>query len=360
MRRSRLRIMTVVGARPQFIKAAIVSRVLRERHDELWIHTGQHYNDEMSDLFFRELRLPTPDYHLGVGSGSHGEQTGSMLAELERVMIKESPDLVLVYGDTNSTLAGALAAVKLNIPVGHVEAGCRSRVRTMPEEINRIVTDHVSTLRFCATPSAVENLAAEGIRDGVHWVGDVMLEMLRNELPRAEATSDVLDRLSLRPAQYLLVTIHRAANTDDPSRLAAILEALGSLGETVIFPVHPRTRKAMNYMQVASTVRMIDPIGYGDMLVLTRNARLVLTDSGGVQKEAFFLGTACLTLRDETEWHETVVGGWNCLVGVSPHAIRAAAKSKRPQGNPDATPFGNGQSAQKIVEVIEQAGFKKP
>jgi UDP-N-acetylglucosamine 2-epimerase len=203
-------------------------------------------------------------------------------------------------------------------------------------------------------------LAAEGIRDGVHWVGDVMLEMLRNELPRAEATSDVLDRLSLRPAQYLLVTIHRAANTDDPSRLASILETLGSLGETVIFPVHPRTRKAMNYMPVASTVRMIDPIGYGDMLVLTRNARLVLTDSGGVQKEAFFLGTACLTLRDETEWHETVVGGWNCLVGVSPYAIRAAAKPDRPQGNPDTTPFGNGQSAQKIVEAIERAGFKKP
>lgn len=355
----RLRILTVVGARPQFIKAAIVSRILRERHDELWVHTGQHYNDEMSDLFFRELCLPKPEYHLGIGSGNHGEQTGRMLAELERVIVKESPDVVLVYGDTNSTLAGALAAAKLHVPVGHVEAGCRSRVRAMPEEINRVIADHLSTLRLCATPSAVENLAAEGITDGVHWVGDVMLDMLRSELPRAEASSDVLRRLGLEPFRYLLATVHRAANTDDPSRLVSVLDALGSLGETVVFPVHPRTRKALSSLRVAPTIRLIEPVGYGDMLVLTRNARLVLTDSGGVQKEAFFVGTVCLTLREETEWNETVTAGWNRLVGVNWDAIRTAAESWRPSGVPDTTPFGDGRSAHKIVEAIEQAGLGK-
>ncbi len=356
MTSSPVRILSVVGARPQFIKAAVVSRATRGIHHEILVHTGQHYDYEMSELIFKDVRLPKPDYHLGVGSGSHGEQTGRMLAELERVILKEGPDLVLVYGDTNSTLAGALAAVKLNVPVGHVEAGCRSGVRNMPEEVNRVVADHLSTLCFCATARGVENLAVEGIREGVYWVGDVMLDLLEAEWPTAEASSDVLERLGVEPRRYLVVTVHRAANTDDRVRLAAIVNILALFEEPVVFPVHPRTRSALTCMpgKVPSSLRLIDPVGYLDMLVLTRNARLVLTDSGGLQKEAFFLGTPCLTLREETEWGETVASGWNRLAGVDRDKIQAAVESWNPTGTPDTTPFGDGRAAQRITEAIER------
>lgn len=347
-------VLTIVGARPQFVKAAMVSRALRRVHREILLHTGQHYDDGMSALFFRELDLAEPDHHLGVGSGSHSEQTGHMLMGIEAAIMREKPDLVLVYGDTNSTLAGALAAAKTGVPVAHVEAGCRSYDRSMPEEINRVVTDHLSSLLFCPTVRTVDNLAREGITAGVHQVGDVMLDLLLEQLPEAEARSRVLQALGLAPGAYLIATIHRAANTDQLDRLAAIVEALEALDEPVIFPVHPRTRKALGsfHRLPPPPVHLIDPVGYLDMLGLIRNARMVLTDSGGVQKEAFFLGTPCLTLRETTEWMETVEAGWNRLVGVDRKAILSAAKSWKPVGVPPNGLFGDGRAGERIVEIL--------
>lgn len=347
-------VLTVVGARPQFVKAAIVSRALRRSHREILLHTGQHYDEKMSALFFRELCLPDPDYHLGVGSGSHGEQTGQMLVGIESAIVQENPDLVLIYGDTNSTLAGALAAAKLNVPIGHVEAGCRSYDRSMPEEVNRVVTDHLSTLLFCPTARTVDNLAREGITVGVHQVGDVMLDLLSEQLPEVESRSKALQAFNLTPGGFLVATIHRAANTDQPDRLAAILKVMEVLEETVVFPVHPRTRKAIEGLgrPLNPLVRLIEPVGYVDMMVLIRNARMVLTDSGGVQKEAFFLATPCLTLRETTEWVETVEAGWNRLVGVDRDSILNALHSWKPTGMPPDEFLGNGQAAERIVEIL--------
>lgn len=331
------RIVSVVGARPQFIKAAPVCRALRGetgRHAEILVHTGQHYDPGMSDVFFDELGIPAPDHHLGVGSGPHGAQTGAMLAGIERVLAAGRPDVVLIYGDTNSTLAGALAAAKLGIPAAHVEAGLRSYNRTMPEEINRVVADHVASLLFCPSPAAADNLSREGVTRGVHVVGDVMADALSDASRRAEGRSTVLERLGLRPGGYLLATIHRAENTDDPARLLAIVEAFGRAGETVVFPVHPRTRRALAALgdpQARSTsLRAIDPVGYLDMTMLERSARMILTDSGGIQKEAYWLGVPCLTLRRETEWVETVEAGWNKVVGTDADAIVRAVRDFRP------------------------------
>ncbi|HKA54398.1 MAG TPA: UDP-N-acetylglucosamine 2-epimerase (non-hydrolyzing) [Candidatus Binatia bacterium] len=318
-----MKIVTVVGTRPQFIKCGPLSRELRKVAIEVLVHTGQHYDENMSDVFFRELDIPCPDYHLGVGSGSHGAQTGEMLGKVEEVLLSEHPDYVLVYGDTNSTVAGALAAAKLNIPVIHVEAGLRSFNRRAPEEINRVIVDHVSTFLFCPTTTAVNNLVAEGITQGVHLVGDVMYDALCHNLRTAERTSRVLERLRLHPRAYLLASVHRAENTDRPDNLGNILRAFTALvepGQTVVFPVHPRTRERLRELgeDRHANLLTIAPVSYFDMLVLEKNAKIILTDSGGVQREAYWLRVPCVTLRDETEWVETVAAGWNTLAGTDP------------------------------------------
>ena len=348
-----MKVVSVVGARPQFIKAAVLSVALRREHHEVLVHTGQHYDEPMSQVFFQELELPEPDYNLGVGSGTHGEQTGRMLERIEEVLLEERPDWAIVYGDTNSTLAGALAAVKLGIRLGHVEAGLRSGDRRLPEEVNRIVADHCSDLLFCPTVTAVNNLRHEGIAVGVHPVGDVMCDSLLLHLPVAQERSDVLARLGLSPGAYYLATIHRAANTDDPARLASILEGLGRLDGPVIFPMHPRTRKAAAAaaLTMGDGLMAVDPVGYIDMLVLEKNARCVLTDSGGVQKEAYLLAVPCVTLREETEWPETLDNGWNVLAGTDPERIVAAAGRPAPKGEPTRC-FGDGHAAERIVKAL--------
>lgn len=352
-----MKVLTVVGARPQFVKAAAISRVLRQRHTEILVHTGQHYDYEMSGAFFDGLEIPPPDVNLGVGSGGHGCQTAGMLAGIEAVLLAEKPDAVLIYGDTNSTLAGALAASKLCVPVAHVEAGLRSFNRRMPEEVNRVVADHLSNLLFCPSDVAVRNLAAEGITRGVHVVGDVMLDVLNWAVQRLDAhPSRTLRRLGLEHKQYVLATVHRSENTDDVSRLSSILEAFASLQEAVVFPVHPRTRKAIQNIsvQLSSRVHLVDPVGYLEMIALTQGARLVLTDSGGVQKEAYWLGVPCVTLRDETEWVETVETGWNTLAGADRAAIRRLVEQTAP---PAARPplYGDGNAAMRCVAVLEDA-----
>ena len=349
-----MKIVSIVGARPQFIKAAALSRVLRDRHEDILIHTGQHYDAQLSDVFFAELDLPPPDFHLGVGSDSHARQTARMLEGIESVLLDELPDCVLVYGDTNSTLAGALATAKLGLPLAHVEAGLRSYDRTMPEELNRVLTDHCADVLLCPSALAVSNLAREGIRRGVHLVGDVMYDSLLRQVQDGWLEGGQLAQWGLSPRSYVLATVHRAANTDDVSRLASIVQALGLLPEPVVFPVHPRTRKAMLDAGLApsANVRLVDPLGYRDMQLLESNARCVLTDSGGVQKEAFFFGVPCVTLRDETEWPETVECGWNVLAGCDIDRIVAAAKRPLPQGERPAL-FGDGHAAEKIVEVLE-------
>ena len=351
-----MKVVTVVGARPQFIKAAAVSRLLRDQHTEILIHTGQHYDENMSDVFFQELDIPAPDYNLGVGSGLHGAQTGEMLARIEQVLLSEKPDRVLVYGDTNSTLAGALAAVKLHIPVAHVEAGLRSFNRAMPEEINRIVTDHVSDLLFCPSDVAAQHLAHEGITHGVHVVGDVMADTLLYATERASQHSTILEDLGLLPGNYLLATVHRAENTDDPERLQAILTAFAAVREPIIFPIHPRTRQRMadqNAFAIleGSQVKLIEPLGYLDMVRLEQSARLILTDSGGIQKEAYWLKVPCITLRDETEWVETVENGWNCLVGADREKIILAIDSFYPPENYPVL-YGDGKAAKKIIRCF--------
>jgi UDP-GlcNAc3NAcA epimerase len=348
-----MKVVSIVGARPQFIKAAAVSRVLRPKHSEVLVHTGQHYDANMSAVFFDELDIPEPDINLGVGSGHHGAQTGAMLTRIEAVLLTERPDWVLVYGDTNSTLAGALAAAKLQIKVAHVEAGLRSFNRTMPEELNRVVTDHLANLLFCPSQTAVDNLATEGIKRGLHLVGDVMADVLAFAVEQAQDRSEVLTQLGLVDDSYLLATVHRAENTDDASRLSNILTAFDTLAETVIFPVHPRTRKAIktsNY-KPAPHVQLIEPVSYLDMVRLAQSARLILTDSGGLQKEAYWLGVPCITLRDETEWVETVEVGWNVVVGADTRRIIQAIESFSP---PVAHPilYGNGRAATQIVQVL--------
>lgn len=417
-----MKISTIIGARPQFIKAAAVSRAIATHNravsrltpdaslltssaspvEEILIHTGQHYDDGMSDIFFRELEIPAPRYNLAIGSGPHGHQTGRMLGAIEEVLIAETPDWVLVYGDTNSTLAGALAAAKLHIPIAHVEAGLRSFNRRMPEEINRIVADQLSTLLFCPSQTAVDNLAAEGIgrkicgnnpilseigivspdlekmgavpifSKKVVITGDVMADALQfaaakvgakaapqttaavaDPSAQASAHSDVLARLGLQPQRYFLATVHRAENTDDPQRLSDILSAFAALGEPVVFPAHPRTRKFLhekNY-RPPPNVRLIDPVGYFDIIALEKSARLLITDSGGMQKEAYWLGIPCVTLRDETEWVETVASGWNVLTGADRARIIAAVRTfKAPTTHPPL--YGDGKAAEEIVQML--------
>lgn len=348
-----MKVLSVVGTRPQYIKAAAVSRELRRRHREVLVDTGQHYDFNMSGLFIRELEVPLPDYNLGVGSGSHAWQTAQIMLALEPLVTSVAPDWVLVYGDTNSTLAGALVAAKLGVPLAHVEAGLRSFDRSMPEEINRLIADRCADLLLCPTETAVRNLAAEGIRRGVHNVGDVMVDTLRRFLPRAEETSDVLDRLGLEPGRYLLLTLHRPANVDHPQRLASLLAALGRLEERVVFPVHPRTRRSLLRLGYSPPPHLLltEPVGYLDMLVLEKNARRIVTDSGGVQKEAYILGVPCVTCREETEWPETVESGWNRLAGADPERVVAALLRPAPQGERPPL-FGDGQAARRVVEAL--------
>ncbi len=358
-----VKVVDVVGARPQFIKVAPILKAIQrhnERHPdspihEMLVHTGQHYDYEMSGVFFDDLGLKPPDYHLGVGSGTHGYQTGEMLKRIEEVLLQEKPDLVMVYGDTNSTLAGALAAAKLHIPVAHVEAGLRSFNRRMPEEINRVLTDHVSDLLFCPTRTAVENLRREGITEGVYLVGDVMYDAALQYLELAEKKSCILEHLGLEPRGYALATVHRAENADNPERLQAIfagLEAVARAGLPVILPLHPRTRKQAEALGLRpNSIRVLEPVSYLDMLVLEKNARVILTDSGGVQKEAFFFRVPCVTLREETEWVETLASGWNVLVGCDPERIVRAALAAQP-GTESAWPYGEGKAAVRIVNFM--------
>jgi len=351
-----LKIVTVVGARPQFVKAAPMSRALRPRHHEILVHTGQHYDDNMSASFFRDLDIPEPDIDLGAGSGSHAEQTARMLTGIEQILLSEKPDWLIVYGDTNSTVAGALAAAKVHVPVAHVEAGLRSFNRRMPEEINRVVTDHLSALLLCPSEVAARNLAAEGITSGVEIVGDIMADTLLGAAARADQ-SEILARHGLEPRAYYLATVHRPENTDAPVRLAAIMSAFADLGRPILFPTHPRTQKALaaQGIEVPGNVRVCDPLGYLDMVRAMRDAAAILTDSGGMQKEAYWLSVPCVTLRDETEWVETIETGWNVLVGADSRRIaEAAAEPPRPAARPTLY-AGDGRAASRIAAALEAA-----
>lgn len=349
-----MKILSVIGARPEFVQAMPVSKAIRVNHLEILVHTGQHYDYLMSQAFFDELGIPSPDYNLGAGSGSQARQTADIMVKLEEVLLREKPDLALVRGDTNSSLASALVASKLGIPFAHIEAGERSFNRAMPEEINRLIADRLAAVHFCVSRAAVDNLASEGIMDTAHWVGDVMLDALMQTQPLAEARSTILDRLQIHPRGYALVTIHRPANTDNPERLKRIFTALNCASEPVILPVHPRTRKALATVKfpLKDHIRIIEPVGYFDMLVLEENARIIATDSGGVQREAYYLKTPCLTLRDETEWGATVETGWNRLVGANQELIQDAWLSLVPPAEHPPI-YGTGDAATHIVGILE-------
>ena len=377
-----MRIATIVGARPQFIKAATISRAIKAhktssdaRLKEILIHTGQHFDDNMSRIFFDELELSNPDYNLGIGGGSHGQNTGRMIEAIERVLLQEKPDWVLVYGDTDSTLAGALAAVKLHIPVAHVEAGLRSYNRRMPEEINRVLTDHAANLLFAPTETSVENLRQEGFRNVypaaavslqplIAQVGDVMYDAALFYAAKAEKKTSILESLGLTPKKYILVTIHRAENVDQLEGLAVMMEALNRVAEQlpVVLPLHPRTKARLRDLGDSraitphSSLIIIDPVGYLDMVVLEKNAAVIATDSGGVQKEAFFHRVPCVTLRNETEWVELVRLGWNKLVppDSSENIVAQINASLRSAPACNEQPYGNGDSAHGILEILIQ------
>ncbi len=356
-----MKVASIVGARPQFIKAAALTRVVGSKapFEHLLVHTGQHYDETMSEVFFQELEIPTPDYSLEVGSGSHGAQTGKMLSAIEDVLLQVIPDVAVVFGDTNSTLAGALAAAKLHIPVAHVEAGLRSFNRRMPEEINRILTDHVSDLLFAPTAASVENLTNEGIAaDRIFAVGDVMYDVALYYGEKAERRSRILEQLRLKPKEYVLATIHRAENTDDDQRLRSIFDGLDLVARevSVIVPLHPRTLHAARRRGLAfQHAQAIEPLGYLDMIMLEKQSRLIATDSGGVQKEAFFYKVPCVTLRSETEWVELLELGWNRLVlpTARDKIAEVILKSLDTSGD-SAYPYGTGNAARKIVDVIAE------
>jgi UDP-N-acetylglucosamine 2-epimerase len=357
-----MKVLTVVGNRPQFVKAAAVSRHLRESADEILVHTGQHYDRELSEIFFEELGLPPPDHQLGVGSGSHAEQTAAIIVGLESLLRDVSPDSVLVYGDTNSTLGGALVAAKEKIPLAHVEAGMRSFNRSMPEEINRVLTDSVSQLLLCSTEAAVSNLEDEGLSGGAVLVGDVMADVALTFGPIADRRSEALERLELDPGGFCVATAHRAGNVDDPEQLRRLIEVLarGALVAPVIFAVHPRTRARLETAGALQRlggqgVTAIDPVGYLDMTRLVRASRAVITDSGGLQKEAFLASVPCVTMREETEWVETVETGWNRLVGLDPDAAAAALEELPRPGegsSPAAEMYGGGKAGERVAAAI--------
>jgi UDP-GlcNAc3NAcA epimerase len=349
-----MKVVTIVGARPQFIKAAALSKMLRGVHQEILVHTGQHYDYQMSGVFFDGLEIPAADVNLEVGSGHHGAQTGAMLAGIEQVLLREKPERVLVYGDTNSTLAGALAASKLHIPIAHVEAGLRSFNRRMPEEINRVVADHLSSLLLCPSDVARVNLSNEGITTNVHVVGDVMLDVLLWAKERAEVSGATkLKTLKLNPKGYILLTLHRAENTDDPVRLESIIQALNSVAEPILFPVHPRARKMIEAagQKLAKHIHLTEPLSYFEMVEASAGARMILTDSGGLQKEAYWLKVPCVTLRDQTEWVETVDSGWNLLIGADTQLIIQAVEEFAPPAEHPPL-YGDGKVAARCVELL--------
>lgn len=357
-----MKIITIIGARPQFIKAAVVSRAMRLRAEEITeiiVHTGQHFDANMSDIFFEELDIPKPHHHLGVGGGSHGQNTGRMLEKIEQVLLEEKPDYVLVYGDTDSTLAGTLAAVKLHIPVAHVEAGLRSFNRKMPEEINRILTDHASDLLFTPTSTAAKNLQNEGIlTEKIRQVGDVMYDAALFYGAKVEQNSSLLSDLGIESKKFALATLHRAENVDDKARLSNILKGLGHYENPIILPLHPRTKKMLESFAITipQNIKIIDPVGYLDMILLEKHAALIATDSGGVQKEAYFHKTPCITLRDQTEWIELVEHGANILTGADADAIISALK-KSSTINPtvfDTPLYGNGTTGTAIINSLIQ------
>jgi len=349
-----MKIATIIGTRPQFIKASMVSREI-SKHDninEAIIHTGQHFDKNMSHIFFEEMGIPEPNYNLNIHSLSHGAMTGRQIEGIEEILMKEKPDWILVYGDTNSTLAGALAAAKLHIPVAHVEAGLRSFNRNMPEEINRILCDQVSNLLLCPSETAVENLKNEGITKSVHNVGDVMYDAVLYFGQIAENKSKILEKLNLESKQYILATVHRQENTDDPIRLKNIFSAFSEAPMSVVIPLHPRTKKKMaeNKISLNGQIKTIDPVGYLDMVALEKNAHIIATDSGGIQKEAYFYGVPCITLRDETEWVELVQLDVNQIVGASSKNIKAALDKKTSFKNVEI--YGDGKASKKIISIL--------
>lgn len=356
-----IKIVTVVGARPQFVKAAAVSRTISSKYvglaTEVLVHTGQHYDEKMSQVFFDELGIPQPKYNLEISGGLHGAMTGRMLEALEKVLLEEKPDWVLIYGDTNSTLAAALAAAKLHIRVAHVEAGLRSFNMLMPEEVNRIVADRLSSLLLCPTEEAVVNLSKEGLTKGVHLVGDVMYDVSLHFADIASQRMDILEGYGVMPKNYVLATCHRAENTDDPKNLASIVYGLAVIAKSrpVILPVHPRTKakiKEYGLLNALGNVSLIEPVSYLEMVVLEKNAEVIVTDSGGVQKEAFFYRVPCVTTREETEWVETVSAGWNILVGSDSSKLIDAVDQHKKRINSDINPYGNGDAAERIVDVL--------
>ncbi len=355
-----MKVLTIIGARPQFIKAATISSVFSKRSvTEVLLHTGQHYDKNMSEIFFKELGIPEPKYNLGINASNHGSMTGRMLEQIEKILLREKPDYVLVYGDTNSTLAGALAASKLHIPIAHVEAGLRSYNRKMPEEINRVLTDHISDLLFAPTHTGVKNLEAEGVFNGVYHTGDVMYDAALLFGKISDEKSKILEILQIEAKHFYLATVHRAENTDNPERLRSILDALLFLNEKipVVLPLHPRTAKIIDQLNLKKKVERLcicQPLSYLDMVALEKNTRAVVTDSGGVQKEAYYHGVPCITLRDETEWTETVNAGWNSIVGADfdliIHAVQNAEK-----GSP-IIEYGTGNASDNIVEILLTQG----
>lgn len=353
-----MKIMTIAGTRPQLVKIGAVSRVLREAFDEVLINTGQHYDYKMAGIFFDELKIPKPNYDLGIGSDTHGRQTGRMMILIEEIVEKEKPDAILVYGDTNSTLAGATVAAKMHIPIIHIEAGLRSYNKRMPEEINRIMTDHISTLLFAPTENSVENLRLEGITKGVHQVGDVMYDAVKYNIDLAEEKYSLKD-YHLEPNKYILGTIHRADNTDDPVKLKAILNSFAEINEIVYLPLHPRTKKMIqefgfeNILISNNNIRIVEPVSYLEMLFLEKNAKIIVTDSGGVQKEAYFAKVPCITLRNQTEWVETVNTGWNKLVNPVTDNL-AGILSNSQMGEPIDNIYGDGYAAEKIVTIMNK------
>lgn len=351
-----MKIVSIIGARPQFVKAAALSRHIRSNtnHKEILVHTGQHYDQNMSEIFFKQLDIPEPNYNLQVGSSTHGKQTGLMLQRIENVLVKEKPDWVIIFGDTNSTVAGALAAVKLHIKTAHIEAGLRSFNRKMPEEINRVASDHISDVLFPPTLNAANLLENEGLKDRSYFTGDIMYEVFLYYKEKSESKIKLEDIIN--ETEFYLATVHRQENTDFPERLESIFSAFSKLDYPVILPLHPRTKKMINKKNISENIKIIDPVGYLEMLALLKNCRLVLTDSGGLQKEAFFMNKKCVTLRDETEWTETLNGNWNTITGADENRIIAAVKMIPFEEQKNY--FGNGKTSEKIVEILEKLNKK--
>jgi UDP-N-acetylglucosamine 2-epimerase len=351
-----IKILSIVGARPQFIKLAPLSKAIRKFAEEIIVHTGQHYNQNMSKIFFEDLGIPHPDYDLEVGSGKHGYQTGQMLERIEHVLIKEKAKVVIVFGDTNSTLAGCLAAVKLEIPVVHVEAGLRSFNRSMPEEINRVLTDHGADYLFAPTETAMNNLENEGLKNRSYLTGDIMLDALQNNLKIANKKSEIISELKLKDIDYAVLTLHRPYNVDSIENLSLILNTIAKSKYKVVFPVHPRTKNILkqNNFKISDNIKLIDPLGYLDFIRLQNDSKCIITDSGGIQKEAYLLKKPCITVRPETEWVETVEAGWNILVGLDAEKLYNALNSFYPP-NEQPSIFGEYSCAEKMAEIIRSS-----